>query len=142
MIEENVHLLKSFGTHRGEAFNALVLPQSQPAIEAIGHAMAYSAAVKANLPQPILDIYECAVIQLDPAWYSEHGITRMDQRLREDAAISSALPQLDEYLDGLHIEEYVSSPMTSGAAWKDYVLTLPLYTGNALPESPQLQAML
>ncbi len=82
LLEENATLLQTFGTHRSEAFNALILPQSQPAVEAIGHAMAYSAATKARLPQPILDLYECAVIRQDPAWYSEHGISRMEQRHR------------------------------------------------------------
>jgi len=145
LMEENAALLQSFGNHRSEAFNALILPQSQTAIEAIGHAMAYSSALKADLPQPILDIYECAVIRQDPAWYSEHGLSRMDQRYREDAAVSSALPHLATYLDALNIENYVYAPIVSDAAWKDYLAGLPVHTGNAVslvPEMNQLQAMM
>ncbi|KAJ7596020.1 acyl-CoA oxidase [Mycena floridula] len=146
VLEENSTLLKSFGDHRSDKFNALILPQSQMAIEAIGHAMAYSNALRANIPQPILDIYECSVIRQDPAWYSEHGLTRLHQRYREDAAVTSALPHLTEYLDALDIDAYVSAPIVSDASWKDYLAGLPIYTGSAssiiLQETSQMQAMM
>lgn len=142
IIHENAELLRSITDHRSDTFNSLILPQSQLAIEAVGHAMAYSAAVDANLPQPIIDLYECSVLRQDPAWYSEHGVSRMDQRIREDAAVSSALPHLSYYLDNLGIENYVSAPIVSDAAWKDYLSGLPVYTGNAISEPDQLQAML
>ncbi|ESK91894.1 acyl- oxidase [Moniliophthora roreri MCA 2997] len=134
ILDENTQLLYSVDDHRSDSFNCLILPQSQSAIEAIGHAMAYAAAVEAKLPQPILDVYECSVIRQDPAWYSEQaGLTRMDQRLREDAAISSAMPHLDDYLQDLQIENYVSAPIVSDESWKSYALSLPTYTGNASP---------
>lgn len=144
ILEENIELLKSFDTHRGDSFNSLILPQSQLAIEAIGHAMAYSAAMKSDIPQPILDIYECSVIRQDPAWYSEHGLTQMKQRLREDNAITRALPHIEEYLSSLNIENYVTAPIISDRAWKEYASTLPAFRGNAIPleEEPYLQAML
>ncbi len=75
-MEENGQLLAGIGDHRSKEFNSLILPQSQPVIEALGHAFAYSAAKKANVPQPILDVYECAVIRQDPAWYSESWESR------------------------------------------------------------------
>ncbi|KAF5390953.1 hypothetical protein D9757_003968 [Collybiopsis confluens] len=139
LMDENKDLLRSLKDHRGEGFNSLILPQSQSVIEAIGHAMAYAAAKEANLPQPILDIYECSVIRQDPAWYSESvGMSRMIQRRREDAAITSALPQLEAYLDELCIKDYVSAPIVSDADWKAYVASLHRYTGNASPEPQQL----
>ncbi|GLB41016.1 putative acyl-CoA dehydrogenase NM domain-like protein [Lyophyllum shimeji] len=68
LLEENRALLKSIGgDYRSDSFNALILPQSQTVIEAMGHALAYSAALASNLPKPILDVYECAVIRQDPA---------------------------------------------------------------------------
>jgi acyl-CoA oxidase len=144
LLEENRRLFKSFSSnHRSEMFNSLILPQAQLAVEAIGHALAYSNGLKAGLPQPILDVYECAVIRQDPAWYSEQaGITRIDQRLREDVAISSMLPDLPTYLSELHIENYVTAPIVSDDAWKAYLKELPVYTGSTPGRLPQFQAHL
>lgn len=146
ILEENMDLLSQMPDgHRSSAFNSLLLPQSEIAIEAIGHALAYSAALHSGLPKQILDIYECAVIRRDPAWYSENaGLTRLVQRMREDKAITAVMPHLEGYLDDLSIEEYVSAPIVSDKAWKEYVGAMPVYTGNAVPESSfdQVQAML
>jgi hypothetical protein len=109
----------------------------------MGHALAYSAGLKSGLPKPILDVYECAVIRRDPAWYSENaGLTRILQRIREDEAITSTLPYLDTYLNDLAIEEYVSAPIVSDEAWKEYHDAMPVFTGNAIPINDQVQAML
>ncbi|KAF8632671.1 hypothetical protein AX17_004803 [Amanita inopinata Kibby_2008] len=144
LLEENIELFTSIAfQHRSEKFNSLILPQAQPVIEAMGHALAYSSAIKAGLPQPILDVYECAVIRQDPAWYLEKaGITRLDQRIREDSAVSSMLPDLPTYLSQLEIDRYISAPIVSDNAWKDYVGKLPTYTGSAVPDLPYLQAHL
>jgi acyl-CoA oxidase len=142
LLEENKDLIKTFPDHRSEEYNSLILPQSQIIVEALGHALAYSAALHANMPRSILDLYECSVIRLDPAWYTEHGLSRMSQRYREDDAISSALPNLSSFLDALHIENYVSAPIVSDAAWKKYVFELPVHSGNAVPIQAPLMAML
>lgn len=137
-------LLKSLeGDHRSDSFNALILPQSQVVVEAMGHALAYSAALQAKLPKAILDIYECAVIRQDSAWYSEQGgLSRMQQRIREDEAVSSILPQLASFLSQLGIENYVTAPIVSDAGWKAYLADLPVHTGTAIPDVEFLQAML
>ncbi len=44
LIAENKVLLAQIGDHRSAQINALILPQSQPVIEAIGYAFAYSHA--------------------------------------------------------------------------------------------------
>ncbi|KAF8994018.1 acyl-CoA oxidase, partial [Cyathus striatus] len=144
LMEENIQLFTALKCdHRSEAFNALILPQAPIVIEAIGHALAYSAACHAGLPKPILDVYECAVIRQDSAWYTEQaGISRIEQRIREDVAVSSMLPRLASFLAELDIDKYVTAPIVSDAAWKDYLTALPVYTGNALPEMDQFQAML
>ncbi|KAF5366570.1 hypothetical protein D9758_008981 [Tetrapyrgos nigripes] len=143
LLQENRDILSGLESHRSEAFNNLILPQSQSVIEAIGHAMAYAAAVDANLPRPILDVYESLVIRQDPAWYSEQvGVSRTQQRLREDAAITDAFAHLELYLDELEIADYVSAPILSDAAWKAYSSSLPTHTGNAMASFPQMQAML
>ncbi|KAE9402542.1 acyl-CoA oxidase [Gymnopus androsaceus JB14] len=144
LIEENKQIVRSLPGHRDDSFNSLILPQSEPVIEAIGHAMAYAAAQEAKLPQHVLDVYECSVIRRDPAWYSENaGLNRMAQRLREDAAVTAALPHLEAHIDALHIEDYVSAPIISDAGWKTYVASLPTYSGNAEPSQMQrIQAVL
>lgn len=144
LLEENSQLLSTITSgHRSDAFNALLLPQSQHVIEAMGHALAYSAAVKSGLPRHILDIYECSVIRQDRAWYSERaGISRLDQFIREDKAVTSMLPHLAKYLSDLRIDKYVFAPIVSDAAWKSYLADLPVFTGNAIPEVAQFQAML
>lgn len=144
LLQENHDLFTALKCdHRSDAFNSLILPQSQNVIEAIGHAHAYSAAVKANLPKPILDIYETAVIRQDPAWYSEQaGITRMEQRIREDAVITSFMAHLDEYVDQLDIEKYVFAPIVSDKAWKDYLESLTTFSGSAIPQVEPFQAVL
>lgn len=144
LIEENKQIVRSLPGHRDDSFNSLILPQSEPVIEAIGHAMAYAAAQEAKLPQHVLDVYECSVIRRDPAWYSENaGLNRMAQRLREDAAVTAALPHLEAHIDALHIEDYVSAPIISDAGWKTYVASLPTYSGNAEPiQMQRIQAVL
>jgi len=144
VLQENHDLFASLNCeHRSDAFNSLVLPQSQNVVEAIGHALAYSAAVKAGLPQPILDVYESAIIRQDPAWYSEQaGITRMEQRIREDSAISSFMAHLDDFLDQLDIEKYVSAPIVSDKAWKDYLEGLTTFSGSTTPQVEPFQAVL
>ncbi|KAI6024440.1 acyl-CoA oxidase [Pisolithus marmoratus] len=145
MLDGNRDLLRQMpDKNRHEAFDSILLPQAEPTIEAIGHAMAYSAALRSALPKPILDVYECAVIRRDPAWYSENaGLTRHAQRMREDKAVTAAMPHLDRYLEDLQISGYVSAPIVSDKAWKEYVGTMPVYVGNAVPKSiDQLQAKL
>jgi len=145
LLEENIQLYTSLGCdHRSEAFNSLILPECHKVVEAIGHAHAYSAGLRKNLPKTVLDIYESSVIRQDPAWYSEKaGITRMDQRLREDAAVTSALPHLASLLADLNIDDYVSAPIVTDSRWKAYLSGLPVYSGNAPPTNPaRFQAVL
>jgi hypothetical protein len=68
----------------------------------------------------------------------------MGQRLREDQAVTRALPHLEDYLDSLNIDDYVNAPIVSDGAWVDYLSTLPTYRGNAAPrlDTFQVQAML
>ena len=144
VLQENIDMLQSFpGGHRDPAFDALVLPQAEASVEALGHALAYSAAAAAGLPQPLLDVYEAGVVRRDPAWYSENlAFARMRQRIREDAAVASAVPHLPAYLDALEIEPYVSAPIVSDAAWKAYFADMPVHTGSAPPPPDIVQAVL
>lgn len=110
----------------------------------MGHALAYSAGLRAGLPQPVLDVYESSVIRQDSAWYSEVAeLPRIHQRINEDKAISSMLPHLETYLDRLDISPYVNAPIVSDANWKSYLQELPVYSGRAtVVDLGQIQAML
>jgi acyl-CoA oxidase len=132
-LAECTEALSQVGGTRSAGFTSVILPQAQPVIEAIGHAIAYAAAAKANLPKPILDIYESSIIRQDPAWYSEHGMPRTAQRIREDKAVSSFIPELPKFLSALEIENYVAAPVVSDARWKAYLSLLIVYSGHASP---------
>jgi hypothetical protein len=132
-LAECTEALSQVGGTRSAGFTSVILPQAQPVIEAIGHAIAYAAGVKANLPKPILDIYESSIIRQDPAWYSENGMPRTAQRIREDKAVSSFIPELPKYLSALEIENYVAAPVVSDARWKAYLSLLIVYSGHASP---------
>ena len=124
--------LASCGDHRSEKANAFVLPLAEAGVSAIGHALAYSAAIEAGIPQPLLDVFECAVIRLDAIWYSESaGLSSFEQRMREDKASAAVMPRLDEYLRDLNIARYVRAPIVSDAAWKAYFKLLPTHSGIA-----------
>ncbi|RPD54060.1 acyl-CoA oxidase [Lentinus tigrinus ALCF2SS1-6] len=124
--------LATCNDHRSEKANAFVLPLAEAGVSAIGHALAYSAAVDAGIPKPLLDVFECAVVRLDAVWYSESaGLSSFEQRMREDRASAAVMPRLDEYLRDLQIARYVRAPIVSDAAWKAYVKILPTHSGNA-----------
>ena len=54
LFEENKAFLAQLpGDHRDSAFNALILPQAEPTIEAIGYAMVCSACVRKGLPKRV-----------------------------------------------------------------------------------------
>ena len=148
LLKENIDLFNTLGrNHRSEAFNSVILPQSQAVIEAIGQALAYAEAARAGVPQSILDVYQCAAVRQDAAWYSEEGyLSRMQQRMQDDKALTAFLPGLSMYLDQLSIEKYVTAPIVSDAAWKAYLPDLPSYDGhtyyNDWSESLPVLAML
>ncbi|KAI0702044.1 hypothetical protein C8T65DRAFT_579364 [Cerioporus squamosus] len=124
--------LATCSDHRSEKANAFVLPLAEAGVSAIGHALAYSAAIDAGVPQPLLDVFECAVIRLDAVWYSESaGLSSFEQRMREDRASAAVMPRLDGYLRDLKIARYVRAPIVSDAAWKAYLKLLPTHSGNA-----------
>ena len=129
------------GGHRADAYNRLVLPQCELGVTALGHAHAYSCAADAGtVPQPLLDLFECLVISLDPVWYAEHaGISDAAFRLREDAAVRAALPALPAYADALGVRDVVTAPVISDAKWKEWVAHLPVEKGTE-KQSPDLFA--
>ncbi|KAG1867588.1 acyl-CoA dehydrogenase NM domain-like protein [Suillus tomentosus] len=117
-----------------QAFMQYVQPRCQQMVESMGHRMAYDAAVDQGVSQCLLDLYIINAIKTDAAWYVEHGVfTRKAIVHMEDAALSAALPRLEELLTAMQVEPYVSSPIISDKRWEEFSKTLPVYS------SPQAQ---
>jgi hypothetical protein len=122
LFAENQQILRQVGGHRSADFNNLVLPKSELIVRAIGHRMAYDAAVDANLDATITDLYLASTLTLDAAWYAEHadfGGARQDVAV--NAAVTAALPHLDDWLARTGAEPYSQVPILSEANWKQFV---------------------
>ncbi|KAF7799673.1 hypothetical protein EIP86_010913 [Pleurotus ostreatoroseus] len=118
--------------HRDERFNGLLLPQAESAIFALGAAVAYSFALDAGVPKPLLDLFECAMMRMDLVWYSEHaGISAEAFRVREDEAVRAALPDLKHYIDAMGVRPWISAPIISDEAWNSWT---PLLTAHRAPQ--------
>lgn len=132
--------------HRSVEFNNVILPRCQSLVEAIGHRMAYEAAVAAGVDADLLALYEAGVIMQDSSWYVEHaGLTRGELFDRESRALDAVLPRLEEMLDATGAEEYVDAPILSQEAWDNFESSLegfrPLSLNN-VAETVQVQSML
>ncbi|KAJ6550613.1 hypothetical protein DFH09DRAFT_1366654 [Mycena vulgaris] len=136
LFAENQAILRQAGGHRSADFNNLVLPKSELIVRSIGHRMAYDAAVAAKLDSRIIDLYLASAVKLDMGWYAEHtnfGSARQDAM--ENAAVSAALPCLDEWLERTGAEPYCQVPILTDANWKFFVDGLREYSSAPYPTS-------
>src|ERR1700733_14845452 len=125
-------MVKNMKIHRGEEFNILVLPRCQTLIQAIGHRMAYDAAVAVNLDACLVDMYVSSCINLDAAWYTEKGgLSRRQQGNMENMAIDAMSPRLNEFISLSGVEPYISAPIISSSGWKEYVNQLAVYGSSS-----------
>lgn len=117
--------------HRSESFNQEVIPRCRPIVEAIGHRLAYDAAVKAGVQPALLTLYECHVVGKDVGWYIENGlITRAELRSRETTAANSLQAEIPNLLRDLEVEEYALAPIISAKAWEQFVSRLPSFNAS------------
>ncbi|TCD66595.1 hypothetical protein EIP91_001152 [Steccherinum ochraceum] len=115
-----------------EPFNRLVLPLCQPLIEAIGHRMAYEAAVRANVDSDLIALYVAGALKHDPSWYVEHlGITRRQIAEMEDRALGVAVPRVEGLLEGMGMRKYCTTPIVSDEAWEGFIEGLEVFEGDA-----------
>ncbi|KAF9478467.1 acyl-CoA dehydrogenase NM domain-like protein [Pholiota conissans] len=125
-----------FKHHRDPEFQALVLPQCQALIEAVGHRMAYDAAIADGVDERVLDMFVASAIREDRAWYAEvGGVSRAEQVELERKAMKALLPCLDALLEGLQIEKYCHAPIISEERWQRYVDGLPTFMSVDAPTS-------
>ena len=123
LLEENRTILMRTNGHRSEEFNRLILPKCESIVRAIGHRMAYDAAVDSGLSEEITNLYLAAAVKQDSAWYVENlGFSRDAQSEAMDQAINGALGCLDEWLSRTEAEEYAKNvPILSQESWDRFV---------------------
>ncbi|OQE16550.1 hypothetical protein PENFLA_c027G06212 [Penicillium flavigenum] len=119
------------GGHRGEDFDQLVLPRSQEFVEAMGHRIAYEAAIEAGVHSDLVALYEIWVILQDQGWFVQHtSLTRERMFQIEAERLSAVLPQLDTLLDASGAEPYCSAPIASQTSWDHFIDQLETKTGS------------
>ncbi|EPQ56831.1 acyl-CoA dehydrogenase NM domain-like protein [Gloeophyllum trabeum ATCC 11539] len=125
-------ITSSFG-HRSPEFASLVLPNCLNMTEAIGHRMAYEAAVAQGVPQELVQIFAHDAVKDNLAWYAEHGYLTVEEFGRSTATIfSSALPKLKSWIEELQVAPYVSAaPIVSDESWSVFVAQLDNYTDSS-----------
>jgi hypothetical protein len=119
------------GGHRGKDFDWLVLPRSQEFVEAMGHRIAYEAAIEAGVHSDLVALYEIWVILQDQGWFVQHtSLTRERMFHIEAERLSAVLPQLDTLLDAAGAEPYCSAPIASQTSWDHFIDQLETKTGS------------
>ena len=134
LFEECREILRDIGAQnrRGPAFNRLLLPRCQPLVEAIGHRMAYEAALETGVDRRLLDMYEAGIVKLDGAWYAEHaGLGSKAQFEMEERAATATAPYIEHYLDELRAEPYVFAAILTKERWESHIRGLECMTGGA-----------
>lgn len=128
VFEEARAVAKKYG-HRSQLFADYILPRSKDIVEAVGHRMAYDAAIAEGVDKNLVDIYEAFAIKKDLPWYLEAGLlTRVKAAELESNAISSAAPKMDAFVDGMGVAPYVKAPILTEASWDKFVSNMHTFT--------------
>ena len=132
MFAENRETLNSASHHRGDDVNRLILPNCQPLIEAIGHRMAYDAAVAAGVEPCLVDLYVASVVKRDAAWYSENvGFGRRALAEMETGAMDTIVPKLGTLIGEMGVSPWITSRIVSDKRWDAFVEQLEVFSGDA-----------
>ncbi|KAJ7102696.1 hypothetical protein C8R44DRAFT_808395 [Mycena epipterygia] len=121
-------IANSNGGHRSAKFASHVIPHCEEIVRAIGYRMAYDAAVAANVPRSLIDIFVCNVVKGDLAWYIQNKLLSSDElENMEDSAIQRSLPHVEKWVADMKVESYVTAPIVSNAAWNGFHSRLPKF---------------
>ncbi|KAJ7358042.1 acyl-CoA dehydrogenase NM domain-like protein [Mycena albidolilacea] len=111
--------------HRSPEYDQIVLPELVNLVQAVGHRIAYDAAVEAKLEPYLLDMYISSCVKVDLHWYVENlGLTRREYRNMERAAVEAIYPRLDDLLARMNVDAYFTAPFASDQKWEEYLGTL------------------
>ncbi|KAJ7104520.1 acyl-CoA dehydrogenase NM domain-like protein [Mycena belliarum] len=117
--------LAQMSSHRSADFSRFILPQTLRLVEALGHRIAYDAAVSLDVDQALVDLYVVSCIKTDPAWYAENvGLTQHAQQNMESAAVEAVLPRMWDFIQDMGIEPYATAPIVSQDSWVQLVASL------------------
>ncbi|KAJ6624206.1 acyl-CoA dehydrogenase NM domain-like protein [Mycena sp. CBHHK59/15] len=126
--------LAQISGHRSADFGRFILPQAVRLVEAVGHRIAYDAAVSSGVPQCLIDLYVAGCVRLDPAWYTEHvGLTQDAQLDAESAAVEAVLPHMAGFIEEMGVQAYATAPITSEDSWARFVQSLKTFRGESAP---------
>lgn len=119
-------------SHRSRSIEATLLPHCQPFIEAVGHRLAYEAALKHNVDRRLVDLFVASVMQDtgDVAPAEEFGIgleARKRNKVIGCATVIYEAGVMERMLDALNVEAYIKSPMVTKAKWDEYVGGLTIF---------------
>ena len=131
IFEEHRRFIATVSRHRSQEVNRRILPHCQAMVEAIGHRMAYDAAVASGVEPCLVDLYVTSIMKLDPAWYAEHaGLGRGAQAEMESVALDAVLPRLSLLVGRPQDEPHLTAPIVSDAAWDSFVAELEFFEGK------------
>jgi acyl-CoA oxidase len=133
LAEEAWEIVSSIpAEHHSQEFNRLFIPRCRPIVQGIGHRMMYETALEAGVDPDLLALYEAGAVKENLDWYTEKGLlTRSQFRAMENKALDALEPRLDELLDQLNMEPYVTAPITKKSLFDEFVEGLPKFTGSA-----------
>ncbi|KAF4456616.1 Acyl-CoA dehydrogenase/oxidase [Fusarium austroafricanum] len=118
-------------SNRSNAFNEFILPRCTMLVTAIGHRMAYEAALAAGISTPVLKLFETYCILQDPGWYIEHKKLSTSSMHKHYAdAVSALLPQLDEMLVQTQAAPWVTAPILKDDDWESFLQDLPAFSSD------------
>ncbi|OBZ66991.1 Acyl-coenzyme A oxidase 2, peroxisomal [Grifola frondosa] len=131
LFKELRETIASVPHHRSSEVNRLILPHSQAMVEAMGHRMAYDAAVAAGVRPCLIDLYVANAVKLDPAWYAENAhLGRRAQADMETKAMDEVLPLLGTLVREMDVIPYITAPIVSDELWSAFVGSLQVFKGN------------
>jgi len=136
------HLHGGPGSHRNPEVEAAILPLCVPLIQAVGHRMAYDAAIEASVDPVLIDIFVASVILTDSAWYSEATdpavhLSRSEQSEMQLNACKKGVGRLEEWLAKLEIEPYVLAPIVNEEKWEAHEQRLDTFS---TPQDTEIQS--
>ncbi|KAJ7458259.1 acyl-CoA dehydrogenase/oxidase [Mycena latifolia] len=111
-------IMASSGGHRSPKFASHVIPHCQEIVRALGYRMAYDAAVAADVPQSLIDIFVCNVLQGDLAWYIQNQLISAEDM--QYSALELALPHAERWVAEMKVDTYVVAPIVSDGIWEDF----------------------